>query len=245
MLAQDYFNVCLRVLERIRDEEMDKIKEAARIIADAISGGNSFFAFGCTHSSLPIQEVFYRAGGFMLINPIFPPGLTLDVRPPTMTSRLERLEGYGRLIFENVLAREGDVLLLISVSGRNAVPVEVAIEAKKKGMKLIVITSLEYAQNVESRHSSGKKVYELADLVLDNYSPKGDAVLKLGGLPQKIGSTSGVAASCMMHAIISQLIENLMAKGITPPIYMSGNLDGGAEYNEQMLDKYKDRIFYI
>ncbi|PKO23902.1 MAG: hypothetical protein CVU38_01775 [Chloroflexi bacterium HGW-Chloroflexi-1] len=244
MLAQDYFDVCLRVLERIRDEQMDKVQEAARIIAEAIAGGNSFFAFGCTHSSLPIQEVFYRAGGFMLINPIFAPGLTLDVRPPTMTSRLERLDGYGRLIFENVPAREGDVLLLISVSGRNAVPLEVALEAKRRGMKLVVITALEYTQNVESRHASGKKVYELADLVLDNYSPRGDAVLELEGLPQKTGSTSGVAASCMMHAIVSQVVENLMAEGITPPVYMSGNLDGGAEYNERMLAKYKDRIFY-
>ncbi len=245
MLAQDYFEACLGVLERIRDEQMPKIEQAAQIIADAIAEGHSFFAFGCTHSSLPIQEVFYRAGGFMLINPIFAPGLTLDVRPPTMTSRIERLEGYGRLIMQNVPAGEGDVLVLISVSGRNAVPVEVAMEAKERGMKLIVITALDYTKNVTSRHSSGKKVYELADLVLDNYSPKGDAILELEGLPQKTGATSGIAASVIMHAIVSQVVENLINKGITPPIYMSGNLDGGAEYNERMLKEYRDRIFYL
>ena len=181
----------------------------------------------------------------MLINPIFAPGLTLDVRPPTMTSRIERLEGYGRLIMQNVPAGEGDVLVLISVSGRNAVPVEVAMETKERGMKLIVITALDYTKNVTSRHSSGKKVYELADLVLDNYSPKGDAILELEGLPQKTGATSGIAASVIMHAIVSQVVENLINKGITPPIYMSGNLDGGAEYNERMLKEYRDRIFYL
>lgn len=245
MIGRDYFDICLRVLERIRDEQMDRIQEAARLIADAVAEGHSFFAFGCCHSSLPIQEVFYRAGGLMLVNPIFPPGLNLEVRPPTMTSHMERLEGYGKLVFQNVPAREGDVLVLISVSGRNAVPVEVALEATKLGLTLIVITSLEYTQSVTPRHSSGKKVYELADLVLDNYSPTGDAVLELEGLSQKIGSTSGVAASVMMHAIICQTVENLMAMGFAPPIYMSGNLDDSARHNERILDKYRDRIFYM
>lgn len=245
MLAQSYINTCLTVLQRLRDEQMDKIEEAARIIAEAIVEGHSFFAFGCTHSNLPVQEVFYRAGGLMLVNPIFPPGLSLDARPPTMTSQMEQMEGYGRLIFRNVPAKEGDVLVLISTSGRNAVPIEVAMEAKKRGLTVIAITALENSRSLTSRHSSGKKVYELADLVLDNYSPRGDAVLELEGLPQKTGSTSGVVASVMMHAIISQVVENLMAKGFAPPIYMSGNLDGGAEHNEHMLKAYKDRIFYM
>ncbi len=245
MLAQSYINTCLTMLQRLRDEQMDKIQEAARIIAEAIIGGHSFFAFGCTHSNLPVQEVFYRAGGLMLVNPIFPPGLSLDTRPPTMTSQMEQMEGYGRLIFRNVPAKEGDVLVLISTSGRNAVPIEVAMEAKKRGLTVIAITALDYSRSLTSRHSSGKKVYELADLVLDNYSPRGDAALELEGLPQKTGSTSGVVASVMMHAIISQVVENLMAKGFAPPIYMSGNLDGGAEHNEHMLEAYKDRIFYM
>ena len=245
MLAQSYINTCLTMLQRLRDEQMDKIQEAARIIAEAIIGGHSFFAFGCTHSNLPVQEVFYRAGGLMLVNPIFPPGLSLDTRPPTMTSQMEQMEGYGRLIFRNVPAKEGDVLVLISTSGRNAVPIEVAMEAKKRGLTVIAITALDYSRSLTSRHSSGKKVYELADLVLDNYSPRGDAALELEGLPQKTGSTSGVVASVMMHAIISQVVENLMAKGFAPPIYMSGNLDGGAEHNEHMLKAYKDRIFYM
>jgi uncharacterized phosphosugar-binding protein len=245
MLAQRYLKTCLTVLQRLQAEQMAKIEEAAHLIADAIVGGHSLFAFGCTHSSIPVQEVFYRAGGFMLVNPIFAPGLSLDVRPPTMTSRMEQMDGYGNLIFENVPAREGDVLILISTSGRNAVPIEVALDAKKRGLTVIAITSLEYSQGVTSRHASGKKVFEIADLVLDNYSPKGDAVLELEGLPQKTGSTSGVVATIIMHAIVSQVVENLMAKGFAPPIYMSGNLDGGSEHNKRMLEAYKDRIFYM
>jgi len=137
------------------------------------------------------------------------------------------------------------VLILISTSGRNPAPIEVAIEAKARGLTLIVITSLEYSRGVSSRDPSGRKAYELADLVLDNYSPKGDAVLALEGLPQKTGSTSGVVASVIMHAIVSQVVENLVARGFAPPIYMSGNLDGGAEHNARMLAAYKDHIFYM
>ena len=245
MLAERYFDIALQTLQRIRDEQMDKIQEAARLVSEAIIQGHSFFAFGCTHSNLPVMEVFYRAGGFMLVNPIFPPGLSLDVRPPTMTSQVEQMEGYGRLIFQNVPAKPGDVLILLSTSGRNAVPVEVAQEAKARGMTVIAITSLSYSQGVTPRNASGKKVYELADLVLDNYSPKGDAVLEVPGLAQKTGSTSGVAASVMMHAIISQVVENLSTAGFTPPIYLSGNLDGGADHNRRMLEQYRDRIFYM
>ena len=244
-LAGTYLDLCLGVLSRVKAEQMEKIAEAAKIIADAIAGRHTFFAFGCTHSNLPVQDVFYRAGGLMLVNPIFPPGLALDVRPPTMTSEMERLEGYGQVFFQHVPAKPGDVLLLISTSGRNAVPVDIALEAKQRGMKLIVITSLAYSQAVSSRHPSGKKVYELGDVVLDNYSPKGDAVLSVEGLPQKTGSTSGVVGSVLMHAIISQVVQNLVDAGLTPPIYLSGNLDGGAEHNARMLEAYRDRIFYL
>lgn len=245
-LAERYLDVAIHTLTQLRDEQLDKIATAAEMITEAIVAGHSFFAFGCTHSSLPVQDVYYRAGGFMLVNPIFPPGLKLDVRPPTMTSAMEQLEGYGDLIFDQqVPAEAGDVLILLSTSGRNAVPVEVALAAKARGMHLIAITSMIYTQEVTSRHPSGKKVYEIADLVIDNYSPRGDAVLEIQGLAQKTGSTSGIVGSALMHAIISQVVANLVDQGLTPPIYLSGNLDGGGEHNKAMLEAYQDRIFYM
>ena len=247
MLAEEYLNACIGVLRRIEAEQMDKIQEAARLISEAIVAGNTLFAFGCGHSSLPTQEIFYRAGGLMLVNTVFAPGLDgLSLRPPTMSSRLEQTEGLGNAVFDGKIpARPGDVLLLVSVSGRNAVPVEVAIRAKQAGMKLIAITSLAYSGSIASRHSSGKKVYELADLVLDNLSPRGDALLQVPGLEQRLGSISGVAATAILQAIIAQVVENLLARGFTPPIYMSGNLDGGMEHNERLLKQYADRIFYM
>jgi uncharacterized phosphosugar-binding protein len=247
MLAENYLSTCLEVLGRVRDEQMGKIQEAARLISDAILAGNTLFAFGCGHSSLPTQDIFYRAGGLMLVNTVFAPGLDgLALRPPTMSSRLEQTEGLGKVIFEGKIpAKPGDLLILVSTSGRNAVPVELAMRAKQAGMKLVAITSLDYSSAVPSRHSSGKKVYELADLVLDNLSPRGDALLELPGLPQRVGSISGIAASAILQAIIVQVAENLLAQGFTPPVYMSGNLDGGMEHNERLLKQYADRIFYM
>jgi uncharacterized phosphosugar-binding protein len=244
-LGGTYIDVCITILERLRREQSDRIRRAGEIISAAIVEGRSFFAFGCTHSNLPVQDVYYRAGGLMLVNPVFPPGLSLDVRPPTLTSSLERLEGYGKLIFQQIPAHPGDVMVLLSTSGRNPVPVEVALEAKAHQMALIAVTSLAYATSVSSRHPSGRKVHEIADLVIDNYSPPGDAVLSVEGLPQKTGSTSGVVGSVIMHAIVSEVVERLVDQGITPPIYVSGNLDGGMAHNERQLQQYRDHIFYL
>lgn len=245
MLAKRFLETCIEVLTRVIDEQTAAIAAAAELIVDAIATGHRFFAFGCSHSGLPVQDVYYRAGGLILVNPIIPPGLTLDVRPPTMTSAIERMEGYGRVIFDSVPAQAGDVLVLLSTSGRNPVPIDVAMAARERGLKVIVITSMLYTEAVSTRHASGKKAHEFADVVIDNYSPVGDAVLDVPGLPQRTGSTSGIVGSALMHAIVSQVVEGLVARGITPPIYVSGNLDGGAEHNARMLAEYAGQIHYL
>src|SRR5512136_2751809 len=152
-----YLNTAIELLTRIRDEEQDALETAAKAMADAVEGGHCLFAFGCTHSSLPIQDLVYRAGGFMLINPIYGPGITaLDIKPTTISSAMEQMPGYARVILDNSPAKAGDVLILVSVSGRNAVPVELAQLAKARSMRLIAVTSREYSEGVTSRHPSGK-----------------------------------------------------------------------------------------
>lgn len=241
-----YLEEAIALLTRIKDEEIRAIDQAAEIIADAIQNGNNLFAFGCTHSSLPIQDLVYRAGGLMLVNPIFAPGIaSLDIKPTTMSSAIEQMEGYARVILDNSPAQAGDVLIVVSVSGRNAVPVELAQLAHERGLKVIGVTSREYSQAVSSRHPSGKKMHDFADIVLDNKAPKGDAVLASDKVPQKFTPVSGVTSTALLHALVAAAIQQLIERDIVPPVFLAANVDGGAEYNARLLKQYRDHIFFM
>lgn len=245
MLAKAYLEKLFDALQQIEAQQLGKIEEAGEIISQAVIAGHRLFAFGCSHSSLPVQDIFYRAGGLMLVNPIFGPGLSLEDFPPTFSSKMERLEGYGRLLLDRLPTQAGDVLILVSISGRNPVPVDMAMAATEKGMKVIGLTSLEYSTSVSSRHSSGRKLYELADVVIDNPIPPGDAVLEVAGVPQKICPISGVTSSAILHALIAATVERLLAQGFTPPVYLAANVPGGDEYNQTLLAEYRDRLLYL
>lgn len=243
--ANRYLDGVIDLLRRLQTEEMENINRAAKMLADAVENKQRIFAFGATHSSLPIQDLVYRAGGLMLINPIYAPGIeSLDNYPATMTSQIEQLPGYAKIILDKTPIQSGDVLIIVSVSGRNAVPVEMAELAKQRGIKVIGVTSWEYTKSVTSRVPSGKKLYEFCDLVLDNKVEKGDAMLSDERMPQKFTPASGVTSNALLHAVVAATIEELLERGITPPVFLAGNVDGGKEYNERLLAEYKDRIFF-
>jgi len=244
--AFEYLNCLIELLARIRDEESEALEQAAQIMADAIEHGHSIFAFGCTHSSLPIQDLVYRAGGLMLINPILAPGIaSLDVHPATLSSAMEQMTGYAKVILDNTPIQSGDVLILVSVSGRNAVPIEMAQIARERGIKVIGVTSKEYTEAVTSRHPSGKKMRDFADVVLDNKAPKGDAVLYDPRVPQKFVPVSGVTSNALLQALVAATIEELLERGVTPPVLLAANVDGGAEYNARLFAQYRERIHYL
>jgi len=245
-LTDTYINLLIGLLEKIRDEETEIFEQAGKTIADAIIDGKRVFGFGCTHSSLHIQDVVYRAGGMLIINPIFGPGIaSLDVRPATMTSEIERLPGYAKVVLDNQPIQKGDILILISVSGRNAVPIEMAQLAHERGIKVIGVTSRTYANSVESRHPSGKKMHDFADIVIDNFAPKGDALLEAEGFPVKFSPASGVTSVAVMHTLVTATIEELLKRGVTPPVAVAANVDGGQEHNQKVWQEYGNRIFYL
>jgi uncharacterized phosphosugar-binding protein len=245
-LVQQYYEQILMRLQTIAAEEESAIYEAANLISEAIAKGNRIFAFGCTHSSLPIQDLVFRAGGLMLINPIYAPGLTaMDTRPATLSTSIERTPGYAKAVLDNQPIQSGDILILVSVSGRNVVPIEMAMEAKNRGMKVIGLTSRAYTTAVASRHPSGKKMYDFADVVLDSKIDPGDAVLEAQGVPQKFCPVSGVINPAILQALIAATIELLLQRGITPPVFLAANVEGGDEYNQKLFQQYKDRIFYM
>ena len=245
-LTNEYIENVITLMKKIETEEEKAIDDASQLMADAIQSGNRLFGFGCSHSSLPIQDVVYRAGGLMLMNPIYAPGIaSLDVHPNTMTSGIEKLVDYAKVILDNQPIQKGDVLIIVSVSGRNAVPIEMAQIARERGVKVIGVTSLKYSQGVESRHPSGKKMFDFADVVIDNKVDKGDAMLSMKGLETKFTPASGVTSAAIMHCLTTATIEKLLERGITPPVFIAANVDGGAEHNLKLLAEYKDRIFYV
>ncbi|WP_026414342.1 SIS domain-containing protein [Actinomadura oligospora] len=235
-MSDAYFDAVTELLRTVRDAERERIDTAAETTAAALAAGHRLFAFGSSHSALPVQDIVYRAGGLMLVNPLLAPGLTgVETRPATLGTALERLPGLASALLDNGPVREGDVLIVVSVSGRNALPVEIAELAVARGLTVLAVTSRAY----ETR------LADVAHVVLDNHVPVGDAILSDPSVPEPFCATSGVIVSALLQALTAAIIERLLARGLTPPVFRSVNLPGGADHNTQLLETNADRIFYL
>lgn len=245
MSAQAYFEQALAALRTLAESQQAELAAAAELMVDAVADGRQLFAFGASHSFMVAEELVYRTGGLMLVNPIYPHGMNLFVRPMTQTSATERVLGLGATLLDGAPVRAGDVLLLASTSGRNAVVIDMALAARAKGLKLIGLTSLAYTRAVTSRHPSGQKLLDLCDVLLDNGAPAGDAAVDVPGFPQLVGPLSSVGALAVVNALVCEVVARLVASGYEPPVFMSANLDGGDAYNERLLTANRDRIHYL
>ncbi|WP_431043775.1 SIS domain-containing protein [Streptomyces sp. P1-3] len=244
-LCGQYFDAAIGLLRRVRDEEADAIAAAGALVADTVAAGGRLFVFGAGHSSLPAQDVVYRAGGLALMNLLPVPGVTgVDVVPATLGSALERVDGLAAAVLDTSPARAGDLLIVISLSGRNALPVEMAQNARALGLKVIAVTSVVYASGTASRHASGTFLKDHCDLVLDSKIPIGDAELTAEGVGAPFGPASTVVTSALMQAVMATAAGELADRGIEPPLLRSGNVDGGHEWNGRVLTEYADRIFF-
>ncbi|MBM7170948.1 SIS domain-containing protein [Streptomyces sp. G44] len=244
-LAGQYFDAAIDLLRRVRDEESGNIAEAGALLADAAASGGRLFAFGAGHSSLAAQEVVYRAGGLALMNLLAVPGVVgVDVMPATLGSALERVDGLAGAVLDSSPARSGDVLVIVSLSGRNSLPVEMAMNARALGLKVIGVTSVAYATQTRSRHTSGTFLKDHCDVVVDSKIAVGDAELSLDGVDAPFGPASGVVTNALMQAMTATAVEHLAARGIQPPLLRSGNVDGGHDWNGRVFQEYGERIFY-
>lgn len=240
-----YIDRIEELLETVKKDDKENIQEAINLIVKANEDKNSIYIFGASHAGILAQEMYYRAGGMITINAIFGREVMLDRQPITFTSNMERLEGYGTQIGKTVSFKKNDILILHSVSGRNPVIIDLALYAKKKGVKIIALTNLSYSKSVKSRHSSGKRLFELADIILDNHGDIGDAAVQLKGSPQKVGPTSTVIGAAILDNIVVEASQKLIK--ITEkdaPVFYSANLDGGDEKNRKLVQEYKQMIHY-
>ncbi|NNN37521.1 sugar isomerase domain-containing protein, partial [Streptomyces sp. S3(2020)] len=182
--AERFFDAAIGLLQRVREEEAGPIAAAGTLLADTVAAGGRLFAFGAGHSSLAAQDVVYRAGGLALMNLLTVPGVVgVDVMPATLGSALERVDGLATAVLDSSPLRAGDTLVIISLSGRNALPVEMAMSARARGVKVIGVTSVAYASETTPRHSSGTYLKDHCDVVLDSKIAIGDAELTLDTVP--------------------------------------------------------------
>ncbi|WP_300383117.1 SIS domain-containing protein, partial [Clostridium sp.] len=217
-----YFEKIRQLIDEVECEEKVAMNKTIDLFVDAILNKKSIFVFGASHAGIISEELYYRAGGLVTINPIFAKSLMLDTSPISLTSSMERLVGYGKTILEKVPMKNGDILIVHSVSGRNPVSIEIALEAKKRNSSVICITNLKYSKTVTSRHPCGKNLYEISDIVIDNHGDIGDACVKLEGLEQKVSPSSTVIAATIMNSIIAEVTQRLIDKGVSkPPIFYS------------------------
>lgn len=245
MPAKTYFDQVRAALDAVERTQTEAIRTAAGRMIDAVVQGRALFAFGATHSFIVAQELVYRTGGLMLVNPIYPHGMDFSVHPLPATSQMERVPGLGATLLDMSPAVSGDVLLIASTSGRNAVVVDMALRARDKGVTVIGMTALAYTHGVTSRHPSGKKLADLCDVVIDNGAPYGDAAVNVPGFAQKIAPLSSVTGCAIANALVTEVVEGLVARGRVPPVFMSANLDGGDAFNRRLLAENRERIHYL
>jgi uncharacterized phosphosugar-binding protein len=244
-LAGQFFDAAIGLLQRVRDEEAESVTAAGTLLADTVADGGRLFAFGAGHSSLAAQDVVYRAGGLALMNLLAVPGAVgVDVMPATLGSALERVDGLAAAVLDTSPIRSGDALVIVSLSGRNALPVEMAMNARALGVKVIGVTSVAYATETTSRHASGTYLKDHCDIVLDSKIPVGDAELALDTVPAPFAPASTVVTSALLQAVMATTAGVLADRGIEPPLLRSGNVDGGHEWNGKIFEQYADRIFY-
>ena len=233
-------------LREIYEEEHGSILQAAKLIANHIEQDKLVYAYGPGgHSNLGSQEIFFRAGGLMHISAILDEG-TLLSGGALRSMAMERTPGYAKIVLDDYGVGEGDLLIIINAYGINSATIDAALEAKRRGITTIGVTSVRHAKGTPpdhpARHPSKKNLYELVDVVLDCKVNVGDAVAVIDGLEQKVGAVSTFANTFLLNSVVAETVNLLVSKGITPPIWMSGNATGGDAANARFIGRFKHRI---
>jgi len=240
-----YFNKIRELLAESEARNAYALEQAAEIVADSLQADGMLHTFGTGHGHMLAEEIFYRAGGLVTVNAILDPTLMLHVSALASTAA-ERLSGYAEVVLERYTVNSGDVLIIASNSGRNAVPIEMALAAQRRGLKVIALTSMKHSQSQPSRHASGQRLYEIADVVLDNCGEVGDAALSVARVAAKVGPTSTVIGAALLHALLYTVVEKLAARGFTPPVTISANIDhAAADEQAWLFAQYRHRIRHL
>ncbi|WP_327652230.1 SIS domain-containing protein [Micromonospora aurantiaca] len=243
--AEAYLAVVTETIGRVAAEQRQNVADAADLIAAALRADGVVHAFGTGHSEALAMEIAGRAGGLVPTNRIALRDLVLIGGDPgdVLGPKLERDPAVAHRLYELAPIRPQDVFVLASNSGVNGAMVEFASIVKERGHGLVAITSAQHSARMTSRHPSGRKLADFADVVLDNGAPYGDATLPLplpgGGA---VGAVSSITAALLAQQIVAEVVARLVAAGQRPPVYLSANITGGDEHNAELEARYAGRI---
>ena len=234
-----YTSEIKELIDEVNTDETENIEKASKIMFKAMKEDKVVHVFATGHSHMFAEELFYRAGGLVQIDPILEPFL-MQHEGAIRSTKYERLKGISEIIYNSLDLEEGEPFIIVSNSGINSVPIEMARLAKKDGRKVIGITSKNTSKELPSRDEEGEHLFELCDVVIDNHSPMGDGIIK--SKYGSIGASSTILNSYIAQRLVIEIINMYEKEGLVPPIYMSANIEGGDEHNKNLYEKFQKRI---
>ncbi len=234
-VAEQYLRGLQDALGTLLLEQNAALQTGAALIAKTVAAGGTVHAFGTGHSHMLAEELFYRAGGLVDVNPIIFDGLLMH-HDPTLSTRLERLPGLAKALLDSHELSSQDVAIIASNSGANATICEMAEAMQAAGVPVIAITSLNHATSKDARVSDRRRLHEISEVAIDNGGLVGDASIQIEGFDKKVAPTSTVIGAAIINALVAQSVANLVEKGIHPAVYTSSNTEGGDEENAQYLN---------
>ena len=246
LVHETYLDKAKAILDRLAAEEADSIARAGAAVADRVAQDRLVYVIGPGgHSQIGAEEVFSRAGGLAAIYAFIDDGFYLG-NGAGRSMRIERTPGYARALLGEVAFDSGDLLIIVNAYGINSSTIDSAMYAHELGMTTIGVTSIAnqrgLPQGHPSRHPSGKDLCDLVDIVVDTKMPLGDAVLDIEGVAQSVGPVSTMVNAYAMNSIMLVAMEELVRRGVEPPVWKSSNSPGGDEANVAIIERYRHRV---
>lgn len=241
-----YIDKAVANIREVADRQGDNIRKAVMLMADAIEADKLINVYaGGGHTTLAMGEMFFRAGGLANINPMMETALSV-FNQALKYLELERTVNFGASIVKYYDIKEDDVVIFFHNIGINPATIDAALEVKKRGAKLIAVASSYWQNEMPAdhfiRHPSGKNLFDLADVCIDDYNPVGDAVVEVPGLATPIAPVSNVVDFTIAHLLEIETVNECVRRGIKAPVWSSANEPGGDERNAALLEKYRPRI---
>ena len=236
MLKDDFYSKVEELQQTIRDTQQDNMTKAARMIADSVAAGGGWHVFDTGH--LINAELMNRAGGFNLVRAF---KYNMNVETKARKREIEKetsMEGLAKFALRQANIYPNDVMVIGSVSGKTPNVIDLALTCKEMGIKTIALTSITYSSQLDSEHSSGLHLYDIADVVIDNCAPFGDGMIQVNGIEKPFIPASGLAAAYIMWSITADVLDNLLAKGLTPGILGSVNKPENRQFNIDLEKTY-------